>query len=191
MPCARGNWVERGTCVMSDLKVRLVLMSLLAKCSRDTRLTHRLYFWSTWYEPEIITVMLLKWSSIRLCPLSNFTLVVGFWSQLCFCRPLKASSYSGGPLKKRYSQSPLSSWDKIMSVGSSVKMPLNTWKLTWRLRHETWTNNKFKPIKRAMNSDWADHRHDTKLFMSVSVIGVVWICYSMSPEYSILCDMWF
>jgi len=44
MPCARGNWVERGTYVMADLKVRPVLMSLLAKSSRDTRPTHPFYF---------------------------------------------------------------------------------------------------------------------------------------------------
>jgi len=44
MPCAWGNWIERGTCVMLDLKVRHVLMSLFAKCSRDTRLTHPFIF---------------------------------------------------------------------------------------------------------------------------------------------------
>jgi hypothetical protein len=36
--------IELGTCVMLDLKVRLVLMSLFAKCSRDTRLIHPFIF---------------------------------------------------------------------------------------------------------------------------------------------------
>jgi len=160
----------------------------VCKSSRDTRLTHPFYFLSTWHEPEIITVMLSEFSFCCAHWLIS-SVVLGFWSQLCFCRPLKESTYSLGPIKRRYSQSLVRLWDKILSVGCNVKMPLKIWTLTWRLRHKTWTNSKLKPIKRTLNSDWADHRHNTKFLCQLVLMakfGFVRPCL-LSTAYCVLC----
>jgi len=48
-------------------------------------------------------------------------------------------------------------------MGSNRKMAIEKLKLTTMFIYKTWSNPQLKTIKRAMNSDQSDHRHNTKI----------------------------